>query len=367
MPSHRRVGAVTSAGTSHAEPPSPSPTGPVGGRPEGGGGRRWLPNITASGPVLFLIALVIVFGVSANRFLLGSNIRTIFLTAAILVVAAVAQTCVVLTRNLDLSIGSVIAASAYLPLLLYVHHPGIGWLIVPMALVVGALLGAVNGLVVGYIGIPSIIATLGTMSVIGGLTSASAGGREIDTHELPNWLPDAVNSHPLGIPSIAVLALLITVAIAFVLRRTPFGRLVYAVGSNADAASYYGLPTRRTVFGVYVLGGLLAAVSGLMLAGYVGTVTVGMANGWELQTLAAAVIGGASLLGGSGTALGAAIGALIIATIDNGLVHLGVSGYWQGFVQGAAIVAAVGFDVVLRRRTARRLGGAGLAEGGAPA
>jgi rhamnose transport system permease protein len=323
---------------------------------------RWVPRIEWSGPAVFLLALIVVFAVSAHRFLLVSNIRTVLLTAAILGVAAIAQTCVVLTRNLDLSIGSVIAASAYFPLLVYIDHPGIGWLIVPFALAIGGVLGAFNGLVVGYVGIPSIIATLGTMSLFSGAMNAAAGGKEIDTHQIPNWLPDIVNSRLLGLPWMAVLAVVVVAGIGLVLRRTSFGRLIYAVGSNADAAGFYGLPTRRTIFAVYLLAGVLAGVAGLMLAGYVGTVTVGMATGWELQTLAAAVLGGASLLGGSGTAAGAATGALIIATINNGLVHLGASGYWQLFVQGAAIVVAVGFDALLRRRTAHRLGRTGHGE-----
>jgi rhamnose transport system permease protein len=318
--------------------------------------KRPAPSVRTLGPLIFLAALFVIFALTTSRFANGGNVRSILFTAAILVIATVAQSNVVITRNLDLSIGAVMAASAYLSLLLYIKHPGIGWLVAPVALAIGGLLGAVNGLVVSYIRIPSIIVTLGTMSVFRGVIYASANGRQLNTNQLPAWLLDFSARRFLSVPLIAFVALFIVVAVAVVLRRTGFGRTVYAVGSNAGAAEFYGLPGRRTVLYVYAASGVIAGLAGLLLAGQVGTVTVDIASGWELQTLAAAVIGGASLLGGSGSAAGAAIGALIIATIGNGLVQLGLSGYWQMFVQGCAIVAAVGFDVLLRRQSARRLG-----------
>ena len=320
---------------------------------------RWSPNIRQSGPVLFLVLLVILFGATTERFLLPSNIRSVFFTAAILVVATMAQAGVVITRNLDLSVGSIMAAASYIPLLLYSTRQGSGWWVVPAVLAIGAVLGACNGLIVSYVRIPSIIATLGTLSIFRGLVYAAGGGEEVNVGEVPRWLPMFVSWRPFGVPAIVVVALLVAAGMGLVLRRTQFGRTLYAVGSNPDAASFYGLPAQRTVLKIYVVAGALAGLAGLLLAGRVGTLTVDIANGWELQTLAAAVIGGASLLGGAGTAFGAAIGALIIATIDNGLVQMGISGYWQIFVQGCAIVAAVGFDVLLRRQTARRLGRVG--------
>jgi len=329
-----------------------SPTHPAAKRVR----RPSLPiDARTGGPAAFLVVLAIVFGLSGEHFWSFGNIRSIFFVAAVLVIATLAQTMVVVTRNIDLSIGAVMAGSAYFSLLLVDAHPALGVLLLPMAIVVGALMGAINGIIVAFIGIPSLIATLGTLSLFRGLIYASGDGRQINVGSVPGWLLTFVGARPLGIPALAIVGVLAVIVMGIVFQRTSFGRNLFAVGSNAQAGDFYGLPRRATVFQAFVLSGALAAVAGVFLAGRAGTVTVDIATGWELQTLAAAVIGGASLLGGTGSALGAALGALILATINNGLVQIGLSGYWQGFVQGCAIVLAVGFDVLLKRQFARQL------------
>jgi rhamnose transport system permease protein len=315
--------------------------------------------VRVSSPIAFLAALVLIFSVSTDHFFELGNFRSIVITGAILVIASLAQMMVVITRNLDLSIGAVMASGMYLPLLLCAHHPGAGPYVLPLGIAVGAVLGAFNGVVVAYFGIPSLVATLGTLSIFRGIIYASADGRQISVHELPDWLPSFVDWRPAGIPSLGLVALVVIALAAVLLRRTSLGREMYAVGSNRTAAEFYGLPAKRIVLYVYAIAGGMAGLAGVLLAGQIGTVTVDVANGWELQTLAAVVIGGASLLGGTGGVLAGTVGALVIATIDNGLVQLGISGYWQNFVQGTAIVAAVGFDVVARRRRRRRLGTTG--------
>lgn len=319
---------------------------------------RWSFSLDAriGGPLAFLVALIIVFAATGQHFLTFSNIQSVFFTAAILVIAAVAQSIVVITRNLDLSIGAVMAGSAYFSLLIVGVDPGLGVLVLPISIVLGALMGMINGLIVAYIGIPSLIATLGTMSLFRGFIYASANGAEISVGSQPSWLVSLIAEKWAGIPALAIVGLAVVIGIGIVLQRTTFGRNVFAVGSSAQASEFYGLPSKATVFWAFVLSGGLAALAGSFLAAQAGTVTVDIATGWELQTLAAAVIGGASLLGGTGSAAGAALGGLILATIDNGLVQIGLSGYWQTFVQGAAIVLAVGFDVLLKRQFARRSG-----------
>lgn len=318
--------------------------------------RRFLPiDARVGGPGAFLIALAIVFGVTSENFWTFDNIRSVFFVAAILVIATLAQSAVVVTRNLDLSIGATMAGSAYFALLIIDAHPSLGVLLLPMAICIGAILGAINGFIVAFIGIPSLIATLGTLSLFRGLIYASANGRQISVSSVPNWLLTFVAARPLGIPALVIVGVVAVVVIGVMFQRTSFGRNLFAVGSSAQASEFYGLPRRGTVFRGFVLSGALAAIAGTFLAGRAGTVTVDIATGYELQTLAAAVIGGASLLGGTGSAFGAALGALVLATIDNGLVQVGLSGYWQGFVQGCAIVLAVGFDVLLKRQFARRI------------
>jgi rhamnose transport system permease protein len=326
-------------------------------RTSASGARRVAVPIDArtGGPAAFLVALAIVFGATGENFWTFNNVRSVFFVAAILVIATLAQSAVVVTRNLDLSIGAIMAGSAYFALLVVDAHPGLGDLLLPMAIVIGAAMGAVNGLIVAFVGIPSLIATLGTLSLFRGLIYASANGRQISVSSVPDWLLSFVAARPLGIPALVIVGLAAVLLLGVVFQRTSFGRNLFAVGSSAQASEFYGLPRRATVFRAFVLSGALAAVAGTFLAGRAGTVTVDIATGYELQTLAAAVIGGASLLGGTGSALGAALGALILATIDNGLVQIGLSGYWQGFVQGCAIVLAVGFDVLLKRQFARRM------------
>lgn len=307
------------------------------------------------GPLVLLVFLVILFSSLAPRFLLVSNIATVLFTAAILNMASLAQALVMFTRNLDLSIGAVMAAAGYLPALVYTETHAIGPLLIPAAILVGAIFGLVNGVIVAYGRIPSLVATLGTLSIFRGLIYSAADGQQIGASQQAPWLLEFVSAKVADIPVIVIVAFLLTALAAFVMRQTAFGASLYAVGSNPRAAVYYGLDRRRYVLWAYCIGGAVAGFAGLLLAAQVGTITVDIASGWELQTLAAAVIGGVSLLGGSGGMIGAAIGGLVIATVSNGLVQLGLSGSWQTLVQGLAIVLAVGFDVFLQRRFVTRL------------
>ena len=299
--------------------------------------------------------LALVFSITGRHFATASNAQSILFTGAVLAIAVVGQGIVVVTRNLDLSIGAVMASGAYLSILLYIQVPAVGPILIPIAMAISAVLGAVNGVAVAYLRIPSLVATLGTMSIFRGLLYASAGGRDLDTDQLPTWLLNFVSSTLLGIPTLAIVAIGVALAAGLLLQRTQFGRTVYAVGSNPSAASFYGLPLRRTILETYALGGAIAGLAGIMLAGEVGTVTVDMASGWELETLAAAVIGGMSLLGGSGSVTGAVLGALILTTIDNGLIQAGASGDWQNFVRGFVIVVAVSLDLIWQRRRSSRI------------
>ncbi len=301
------------------------------------------------GPFGFLVVLAILFTALSPRFLLVSNITTVLYTAAILTIASLAQALVMFTRNLDLSIGSVMAGAAYIPALIYTHLHAFGPLLIPSAIVIGAVFGLINGAVVAYGRIPALVATLGTLSIFRGIIYSLAQGEEIGTGQQANWILHFVAAKAGGVPVIVIVAVAIAALATVVMRLTSFGASLYAIGSNPRAAVYYGLDRQRLVLQAYVATGALAGFAGLLLAAQVGTITVDIATGWELQTLAAGVIGGVSLLGGSGGMVGAAIGALIIATVSNGLVQLGLSGSWQTFVQGMAIVLAVAFDVFLQR------------------
>lgn len=302
----------------------------------------------------FLVLIILIFSVWSPQFASLSNVRTVLFTAAILATATLGQSVVVITRQLDLSVGAVMAATAYFAISMAGGQTSLGWAVPVLAVLFGILFGLVNGFVVAVLRIPSIVATLGTLSIIRGLIIQVGGGRELRADYIPPWLLQFVSWAPGGVPALVVVALLLTILTAGMLRYTGFGRNVFAVGSSSAASAFYGISSKGTVIGAYVFSGVLASLAGVLLAGQIGSVTPDVATGWELQTLAAVVIGGGSFLGGQGSATGAVLGAIVIATINNGLVYAGVSGYWQQFVQGFAIVSAVAFDVVVARRPSSR-------------
>lgn len=309
----------------------------------------------SSGAIAFLILLAVILEPLNTGFLGLSNLKTILFTAAILAIAACAQGVVVLTRSLDISIGAVMAVAAYVPLLLVMQGDLPGALVIPLGLVLGAACGMVNGFLVGYLRIPAIVATLGTMAIFRGAIYAAAGGKQVGTSAIPGYLLRLVSATADGIPVIIFLAAVIVAAVWAILRFAPAGRNLYAVGSNPAAAIYYGLAATRIVWLSYVAAGVLAGFAGILLAAQVGSAAIDIATGWELQTLAAVVIGGLSLLGGSGSVAGAALGAIAIAAINDGLVVVRVQSYWQMFMQGAVIVLAIAFDF-LRRVASDRSG-----------
>ena len=253
-----------------------------------------------------------------------------------------------LTRNLDVSVGSMMGFAAYLTADFAATHPAIApWQLVLIPLVIGAALGAINGLLVAYGKVPALIATLGTMSLYRGLTYVYAHGQEVTSSRLPPWMLTSVDARLAGLPLLVVAAAAIVLIVWLFLQYYPLGRRIYAVGSNPLASFYFGLRSERVVLLAYVICGVLCGAAGLLYAARVGTVTVVLASGWEMSSLAAAVIGGVSVSGGTGSVIGAALGAVVLATIDNGLVLLAVPEFWRMFIQGVAIIAAVAADAVI--------------------
>lgn len=302
------------------------------------------------GVAAFIVLLALVFSATAPGFFSVGNGITIAFNSSILVIAVCAETMVLLTRNLDLSIGSTMGLVGYVVADLAARHPELGPSVILIALALGALLGLVNGLLVGYGKLPSIIATLGTLSVYRGITFIYARGQEITSYELPPWLISAVDARVLGVPVLVLVAVGVVALTSAFLANWPIGRTIYAVGSNPAASYFYGIRRDRVVVVAYALSGVLAGFAGFIYGAHIGTVTVVLASGWELEVLAAAVIGGVSILGGSGSVIGAALGAVVLATIDNGLILLRVDEFWRLFIQGTAIVLAVSADAFLNSR-----------------
>ena len=302
------------------------------------------------GVIVFQFLLIVVFTALAPRFLTWDNAQSILFTAAILAIAACGQTLVVLTGNLDLSVGSIMGLTGYIVFDIASQAPGLQPFVIVIAIMFGVALGAFNGFLVAVLRIPSIVATLGTLSIYRGLVSFYANATEVTSGALPQWMRTLAETSWLGLSSYVWIALVTVLVAGGMLRMLPWGRQIYAYGSNPRAAHFYGLNSTRIVIGAYIGAGVIAAVVGLLLGARVGNINSLLASGIEMSVLAAVVIGGVSIWGGTGSVYGAAIGAIVLATINNGLVLLQVQEFYRLLLQGGAIVAAVAVDAVVQKR-----------------
>lgn len=300
--------------------------------------------------IVVMLAVVAFFAYRSARFATPDNLLTILIAAAPFALIALGQTLVILTGGIDLSVGSVIAASAMAAAWSAKHLGENPLYPLLAALVAGLAAGAINGLVVSRLNVPPFVATLGMLTLASGIAYVIGGGAPI------NGLPGSYGvfaNTGIGELTIPVMVMILAiVAFAFVMRRTSYGLRVYAVGGNRLAAEIAGVRSRGVLFGVYAISGVLAGLSGLMLSSRVGTGAPNLGEGYELDSIAAVVIGGASLMGGRGTIWGTAIGLLLIQTINNGLDLLLVPAYWQNVIKGVIIVAAVTVDVWAAKRRA---------------
>jgi rhamnose transport system permease protein len=324
------------------------------------GRQRLVRTVLRSRELSILIVLVLVVlaaTIKSPSFLFSSSgWRDFLVTPSMLLLLAVGQTLVVITRNVDLSVGSVLGLTAYLTGRLFVDHPGLPILaVVLVAVLAGAGLGLINGVLVSYGKVPALVITLGTMYIFRGIALTWAGSSRITASQLPDSFLDLGTRQIVSIPVLFVLAIAIVLAVGYVLQTSRSGRELYAVGSDPDAAVLYGLAVRRRVIGAFLLSGALAGLAGVVYAARYGTVSSEAGSGLELQAVAAAVIGGVAIFGGSGTVWGAAIGAVLLVTINRALPMVGISDFWQQALVGALIIGAIVLDRVLALRQARRL------------
>jgi ribose transport system permease protein len=313
--------------------------------------KEWLSGVALRYSMVIVMLLVIMyFSYRSARFSTPENLVTILVAAAPFALIALGQTLVVLTGGIDLSVGSVIAVSAMASAATAKANPGQVWMTVLVAMVVGLAVGCVNGILVSRINVPPFIATLGTLTAGSGLAYVIGGGAPING--LPAEFGSIANTKFLGL-QIPVLVMIIgIVVLAVVMKRTTYGMRIYAVGGNRNAAEIAGINAKNVLFSVYAFSGLLAGISGVMLASRVISGPPNLGQGYELDAIAAVVIGGASLMGGRGTIWGTVLGLFMIQTLNNGLDILVVPAYWQDVIKGVLIVAAVAVDVwSTRRRT----------------
>jgi rhamnose transport system permease protein len=308
------------------------------------------------GIALVLVLLVAGLTGYSTGFFATTNLNSILLDVAFLTVLALGQTIVLLTRNLDLSVGSVVGLSAMSVGLIYRGYPHVSvvWAF-PIGIAVGLVPGFVNGLVVAYLRVPSIIYTLGMLSVLRGLMYLISHSRQINANEVPAGLVSVSNTTPLGVPGSTFIALALALAVGALLRGARTGRSLYAIGSNPRAAELHGLPTRRLLVLAFCLSGSLAGLAGVLFVSRFSFVQVTTGTGLELTSVAAVVVGGASIFGGSGSVTGIVLGCLLLTVIANGFAVANLSVYWQDVVYGGLIVLAVAADSKARRAGERAL------------
>ncbi len=303
--------------------------------------------------VLLMLVLSVFVVIQQPQFLTTGNLTTLTVTASIIAVAAVGQAVVVITRNVDLSVESTIGLVALVVAELLSRQA----MEVPAAWVVGLglglLLGLINGLIVAVFKVPSIVATLGTLSIYRGFAFVLAGGSQVTLTELPAGYTDVARDTFLGIPIFVLIAVAVTFVVGISLRQLAIGRQIYAVGSHPQAAQSLGIRTGVVVMVAFALSGLLAGLAGIMWGVQYGTINATAATGVTLQVIAAVVVGGVNIFGGSGTVFGAGLGALFLALISNSLIVLRLSQFWLQAIYGAVILAAVAADAVILRRVQR--------------
>lgn len=304
------------------------------------------------GIVLVLVIICVILSVLSPVFLTIPNLTNVIRQISINGLLAIGMTFIILTGGIDLSVGSQVALTGAL----VAGFLTAGWpiaLAIVAGLLIGCLLGFVNGFIVAKGGIPPFIVTLGMLTAARGLTLIYTGGRPI--YNLGASFRFFGAGYVLGIP-VPVIILAIILFIAYLVSRyTIFGREVYAIGGNPEAAVYSGINKDKRLIQVYTLMGLLSAVTGIVLTSRLGSADPTAGNGFELDAIAAVVIGGTSMFGGEGSVVGTLVGALIIGVINNGLNLLSVSSYYQQVVKGVIVVGAVLMDGYARKRQMRAI------------
>ncbi len=306
--------------------------------------------------IAFILLLVALISLRNPNFLTFTNFKDILLDISILAMVALAQGMIIITRGIDLSVASMLGLTAMMVSFVikaYPETPPVMAVLLGMAL--GAALGSLNGLIITVGRVPPIIATLGTLSIYRGLVFLYSNGTWINAFEMSPAFKQLAKGTPLGLPNLVITALIVAVVVYVFVNHTQPGRDIYALGTNPDAAKISGIRTMRTTFMVYVISGLMCGLAGVMWASRFEAAQTNTALGFELQTVAAAVIGGVSMMGGIGTVPGILLGALLLGVIQNGLTLSGISPFWQLAVQGFLILLAVVADSTIQQRIKRTM------------
>ncbi|NLE52217.1 MAG: ABC transporter permease [Chloroflexi bacterium] len=306
--------------------------------------------------LLVIIGVVIFFGSQIDNYYTPRTFQRISSSVMIIMVVAVGETMVVLTRNIDLSVSSIVGFTAYIAGQQVSQHSDMSpATLLALAVGLGAALGLINGLLVAYGNIPAIVVTLGTLAIYRGMLVQYGQAKNILVRDLPAWLVDLPRENLFAIGEVEI-RLLFAVAVAIVivfqlaLIFLPFGRRLYAIGSNPDAAQMAGLPTRRIVLLAFVLCGALSGLGGFMYLSRIGTISSTAAQGLHMQVIAAVVVGGVNIFGGSGTMIGMMLGAILMGILEQSLIRMQINEFWKDAIFGLFILLAVATDALLMNR-----------------
>ncbi|MBA3043015.1 MAG: ABC transporter permease [Alphaproteobacteria bacterium] len=312
---------------------------------------------------LIIIVMIAGFSTRASNFATPGNLATIFNDTSILIILALGQMTVILTKSIDLSVAANLAFTGMAVAMLDAAYPGLPLaLLIVISIGIGAALGAINGFLVWLLQIPPIVVTLGTLTIYRGMAFVLSGGSWVNAHQMTPDFLGLPRISVLGMPILSWAAIAIVFLIWFVLTRTPFGRSTYAAGGNPTAAVYAGIDVGRARFLAFVLSGALAGLSGYLWVSRYAVAYVDIAAGFELDSVAANVIGGVSIAGGIGSVIGTVLGALFLGVIKNALPVIGISPFAQMAISGVVIVLAVVFNaraeakkgrIILRDRAAK--------------
>jgi rhamnose transport system permease protein len=326
-------------------------------RPAAAADSRWL-VIARSREIGIAMLIVVVFAVTTIKnhdFANANSVQQLLTGASLIALLGVGETLVIITRNVDLSVGSVVGLSAYVVGDLFKHQHIPVWSGFVIGIVIGALIGVVNGFVTAVMRVPSLVVTLAMLYIIRGIDSLIVNGVTIDPDSIPNAFTAVGYKTFLGVPWLAIIVALVVIGAGYAMRSFRSARDLYAIGSNPDAAELAGIPAGRRIFTAFVISGALAGLAGALFLSLHAQVDNSGGVGYELNVVAAVVVGGVAIFGGSGTVVGAALGALLLNTIDQALVASRISSFWSEAIAGGLLIAAIAADRALALRVARSL------------
>lgn len=316
-----------------------------------------LKNILASREALLMGAIIVLLGLVATRFpsfITPENLASVFNDTSPLILLAIGQMIVILTKCIDLSVAANLALTGMVVAMINVVAPDVPVVvIIIVAIGLGTLMGAFNGILVWKLDIPPIVVTLGTMTIFRGIIFLISDGKWVNSHEMTDAFKAFPRAEFFGVPTMSWTAIFVLIAFTIVMTRTTMGRSFYAVGGNPHAATYTGINVGKAQFLAFTISGALAGLTGYLWVSRYAVAYVDIAGGFELDVVAACVIGGVSIAGGIGSVGGAVLGALFLGVIKNALPVINVSPFWQLAISGTAIIIAVAFNARANRDKGR--------------